>query len=340
MTTYNTYTTAVATQGEQSQYELINLDVVNSKVRFTSEELTKVKRDFRYFSADLSKVNGEAIKVVRSKLDSKILDISSNDKDKDLSVFIKKFNRNIISNNPDYLLNDNSEFFLLNYRGGFIIILDKINNVIANKRCFNKKGVLLTKVQDTLSSNGELNREGEEYKAVFIDTVIIHLERKIINEVTNTPTRSTNDKPVFQDTKQSPLASIQSELNASSVSSGESIAKRSESNVSSVSLEQSEQSIHSVESVSNTARNINTNTTSNINTTNKGSVDKKDSLDKGEVKKNITIKILKILKTLGIIRLFYEAIIRLNKNIAFIKQFIQPSKILPNLYNTIYNRIE
>src|SRR5436853_7463564 len=111
------------------------------------------------------------------RLDNKMLNLLSKGIDKDMSNFIKKFNRGIIAENPDYILNDNSVFFIAIYRGRkFIIILDKISNIKINKRCFNIKGDLLTKVQDTLSSNGDLNREGEEYKAIYKDSVIIHLE--------------------------------------------------------------------------------------------------------------------------------------------------------------------
>lgn len=275
MSSYYTYSTKVTTLGKGSQDKLINLDVVNRKVRFSSEELTNVKRDFRFFSSELSNVYGEVFNMKVSGLDNKMLNILSAGTDKEMLNFIKKFNRGIISENPNYILNDQSVFFIALYRERkFIVILDKINNLKTNKRCFNIKGDILTKVQDTLSSNGELIRDGEKYKAIYKDSVIIHLERKVLSEVTNIPTKSisistksTNnnqelpDANVQREPSVSNLQREQSVSNVSSEESGQSVktkpnaySVKSEPNVSGAPTEQ----VGPRESsVSNTAENAN-----------------------------------------------------------------------------------
>src|SRR6185436_5483043 len=159
-----------------------NLDIVNLQAKFSKDEIATVNRDFKVFGLLFNNETLSALNTKRSDLDGKILNISP--KFKGMTVFIESFNEGVLSNNPDYLLDNNSEFHLIKYRGrNFIIILDKINNLVTNKRCFNMSGVLFTKVKDTLSTEGELhregelNKEGEEYKAIFKDTILTHLER-------------------------------------------------------------------------------------------------------------------------------------------------------------------
>ena len=170
----------------RNKLKMINANVENhcKAAQFNNVETTNVRRDVRLFGVDLFTVDGELLNKLFFNLDSKRLQISSDNKYKGKYMvnFIKKFNRGIICNDLNYSLSENSEFYLSPYRNKFIIVLDKNNNNLSvNKRCFNMDGELLTKVKDTLTSNGELNREGEKYKAIYKDTVIIHLERKVFS---------------------------------------------------------------------------------------------------------------------------------------------------------------
>jgi len=178
----------------QNQLKTIRTNVENhcKAAQFNDVETTNVRRDVRFFGVDLFTVNGKLLNKLHYNSDSKMLNLSS--KDKDMAYFIKTFNKGIISKDLNYIISDNSEFYLAFYRYNFIIILDRINNHSTNKRCFNMDGDLLTKVKDTLYSNGELNREGEEYKATFKDTVITHLERKSSISTGTTGTTGTTDK--------------------------------------------------------------------------------------------------------------------------------------------------
>jgi len=156
-----------------------NVDKYCKDAQFTPVERFNVRRDVRYFGVDLFTVNGELFKKLDYNLDSKMLHHTSKDKTRVnyMADFIEKFNKGITCKDPNYLLSENSEFYLNSYRTNFIIILDKINDLTTNKRCFNMEGDLLTKVQDTLNTKGELNREGLEYTAVYKETIINKLER-------------------------------------------------------------------------------------------------------------------------------------------------------------------
>jgi hypothetical protein len=176
----------------QDKLREINTNVENlcKATQFTKVETTNVRRDVRFFGVDLFIVNGKPFNQLLYNSDSKKLHYNSDSKklhlsSKYMAYFIEMFNKGITCNDPNYLLSGNSEFYLAFYRYYFIIILDKINNHSTNKRCFNMDGDLLTEVKDTLSTDGELKREGLEYKAIFKDTVITHLERKIINNNNN-----------------------------------------------------------------------------------------------------------------------------------------------------------
>lgn len=171
MTTYYT----------RDKLKMININIENhcKAAQFTNVETTNVKRDVRYFGVDLFTVDGKLLNQLHYNSDIKMLHFTPKGKSKGkyMEDFIKIFNIGITCNDSNYLLSENSEFYLTPFRYGFIIILDKINNLSTVKRCFNMDGKLLTKVKDTLNPNGELNREGLEYTAVYKDTDITKIER-------------------------------------------------------------------------------------------------------------------------------------------------------------------
>lgn len=173
----------------RDKLKMINTNVENhcKDAHFTNIETTNVRRDVRYFGVDLFTVDGKLFNQIHYNSDSKTLHFTPKGKSKGkyMDDFIKIFNKGIKCNDSNYLLSENSEFYLTPFRYGFIIILDKINDLSTVKRCFNLEGILLTKVKDTLSSNGELNREGLEYTAVYKDTVLTKLERNNSKSINN-----------------------------------------------------------------------------------------------------------------------------------------------------------
>lgn len=204
MTRYYIHYTTFTGVRSRNKLKILNLNEMALKAKFSKIEITNVKRDFKVFGVNLLTIDGKPLNITRSNSDGVILNISPSIKTMD--IFISVFNKGILSKHHDYLLNNN-EFYLIKYRGDdFIVILDKINNLVINKRCFNKYGEFLTKVQDTLLSNGELNRDGEGYKAIYKETVITHLERKIKILNSSKSIHNTN-KLQHQDIQQSKVTS-------------------------------------------------------------------------------------------------------------------------------------
>src|SRR5581483_7736934 len=153
----STYSTTATTR--KIKKNITNLAVLKNK-----EDVSEVKRDFRFFGCDLFTINSKPLNTKLS--DGKISSISHMNENDDIAIFIKMFNKGNESNKVNYYLNNDSEFYLTDYYNKkFVIILDKINNLSSNKRCFNMNCVLFAKVQDTLNPNGELKRDGEKYTA-------------------------------------------------------------------------------------------------------------------------------------------------------------------------------
>ena len=100
MTTFRTYSTVV--QNNKLRKQRSNLNVMLKKEGFSKDEITNVKRDFRFFGSGLLTINGKPLNVSRSEHDGKILRVSHNVDDSDIAIFVKRFNKGIESNKPDF----------------------------------------------------------------------------------------------------------------------------------------------------------------------------------------------------------------------------------------------
>lgn len=248
MNTYYNYSTLSRENVPTNNSKTTNLSEVLTKAGLSKNEITVVKRDFKLFGIDLLTFTSECrpLKLIRSKHNSEMLKFSHNALYKiiNLLTFLDIFNEGIKENKVDYFFTDYSEFYLSEYLGrNFIIILDKIDNLTVNKRCFNMNGDLLTKVQDSLTSNGILNREGVNYTIKYRDNDIIHFVAYTKSKITNIHSRSANNKSIYQHSQQSNIESVEDVSNLSNISN--------EQNLPTISYEQSLPTILNEANVSN-----------------------------------------------------------------------------------------
>jgi len=153
--------------------KISNLDIV--KHDNSDFDVTGFKRELDLFGNNLFNIKGAPLnaKIINGKL------VISNTFDlENLDMFLDRFNENITDIN--YRINELSEFFLV-YRNNraYIIILDRLSLNIVEKRSFNFYGNFLSKIKDTINSEGELIREDRNTTIVLKNDTIISLERKI-----------------------------------------------------------------------------------------------------------------------------------------------------------------
>jgi len=144
--------------------------------RLSSSSFKTVNTGFKFFGNSLSDIQGIPLDI---KFYDDILDIKGlpNDFDK----FYEKFYQKYKSEDKDYHIDENSKLYLIDYHNRqFIIIIDKIDNNNANKRCFNKYGDLITQALDTRLTDSILRRESGNFTIKFYsNNEIIFSERKI-----------------------------------------------------------------------------------------------------------------------------------------------------------------
>jgi|ERR1700723_46799 hypothetical protein len=113
--------------------------------RLSTSSFKTVNTGFKFFGNSLFDIQGIPLDI---KLSDDTLDIIGLPNDFDR--FYDKFLLNLKSGHKHYHIDENSKFYLIEYHNReFIIIIDKIDNNNANKRCFNKYGDLITQASDT-----------------------------------------------------------------------------------------------------------------------------------------------------------------------------------------------
>lgn len=154
--------------------KLYNLNEARGILSDSSFKTARV--GFNYFGPNLFEINGILldIKLSDDKLD--IIGLSN-----DFDSFNEKFLLKYKSGYKYYHFDDNSKFYLINYQNRqFIIIIDKIDNNNANKRCFNKFGDLITQILDTRLSDNNLKRESGNFTIILnSNNEILFSERQI-----------------------------------------------------------------------------------------------------------------------------------------------------------------
>jgi hypothetical protein len=144
--------------------------------RLSTSSFKTVNTGFKFFGNSLFDINGIPldIKLSDDKLD--IIGLPDN-----FDKFYEKILLNYKSGNKNYHIDENSKLYLIEYHNRqFIIIIDKIDNNNANKRCFNLFGDLITQALDTRLSDSNLRRESGNFTInLNSDNEIIFSERKI-----------------------------------------------------------------------------------------------------------------------------------------------------------------
>jgi hypothetical protein len=157
-----------------SDMKISNLSEIQK--RLSTSSFKTVNTGFKFFGNSLFDIQGIPLDI---KLSDDTLDIIGLPNDFDR--FYDKFLLNLKSGHKHYHIDENSKFYLIEYHNReFIIIIDKIDNNNANKRCFNKYGDLITQASDTWLSDNNLKRESGNFTIIFnSNNEIIFSERKI-----------------------------------------------------------------------------------------------------------------------------------------------------------------
>lgn len=157
-----------------SDMKISNLSEIQK--RLSTSSFKTINTGFKFFGNSLFDIQGIPLDI---KLSDDTLDIIGLPNDFDR--FYEKFLLNLKSGHKHYHIDENSKFYLIEYYNReFIIIIDKIDNNNANKRCFNKYGDLIIQALDTLLTDSILRRESGNFTIKFnSNNEIIFSERKI-----------------------------------------------------------------------------------------------------------------------------------------------------------------
>lgn len=147
------------------------------KDNLSDKEIRVIRRDFNVFDDNLLKVKAKHIDIKLNNGELTISNINLYHK-RFLKNFIDMFNKRLGSNNINYLCNNNSKFYWIKFwRDDYIVILDRVSNSIINKRCFNLKGLFISKTKDISHNNGKLYRQGEFFTLIYKDNNIISINK-------------------------------------------------------------------------------------------------------------------------------------------------------------------
>jgi DNA polymerase type B, organellar and viral len=146
------------------------------KNRLSTSSFKTVNTGFKFFGNSLFDINGVPLHIKFSDEKLDIFRLPDN-----FDKFYEKILLNYKSGDKKYHIDENSILYLIEYYSTkYVIIIDKIDNNKANKRCFNLYGDLIIEALDTRLSDSNLRRESGNFSIIInSDNEVIFSERKI-----------------------------------------------------------------------------------------------------------------------------------------------------------------